>query len=144
MNDLRDAVRSIVDAAELEHIACLEIESRRLEPDEVPGPEEGQEDVFAFALKLAQNDDHSQLIVRLRTNVDSLLHETTVEVGAIYALDPPSEIPEEIRLEFANLVGIMTVLPFVRETVADVTRRVVGRSVIMPMIKAGDLRFDGD
>lgn len=145
MDDLRDEVRSVVETAELENIAYLQVASTRNESDEQPsGPDSAQVDEFEFALKLTQSDDHDQLIVRLKTNVDSPLHETTVEVGAIYTLDPPSEIPEEVRLEFANLVGIMALLPFVREAVADVTRRVVGHPVIMPMIKAGELRFEGD
>lgn len=57
---------------------------------------------------------------------------------------PPREIPEDVRLEFANLVGIMALLPFMREAVADMTRKVVGHPVIMPMIKTGDIRFEGD
>lgn len=145
MGDLRDAVRGVVDASELEQIAYLQLASIRKEPDaHTPGADEAQEDEFGFALKLAQNDDNDQLIVRLRTDVDSLFHETTVEVGAIYALDPPREIPEDVRLEFANLVGIMALLPFMREAVADMTRKVVGHPVIMPMIKTGDIRFEGD
>ena len=145
MSDLREAVRSVVDTAELEHIAHLQVSSTRIETDELPpAPDDAVEDVFGFALKLAQSEDFDQLIVRLKTSVESPLHETTVEIGAIYNIDPPNEIPEEVRLEFANLVGIMALLPFARETVADVTRRTVGHAVIMPMIKAGELRFEGD
>lgn len=145
MGDLRDAVRDVLEVAELEHIAYLQLASIRKETDDhTSSADEAQEDEFGFALKLAQSDDHDQLIVRLRTNVESIFHETTVEVGAIYALDPPREIPEDVRLEFANLVGIMAILPFMREAVADMTRKVIGQPVILPMIKTGDIRFDGD
>lgn len=145
MKDLRVEVQSVVEIAELEHIAYLQVASTRIEPDEQSSPpDDTAEDTFGFALKLAQSENLDQLIVRLKTSVESPTHDTTVEVGAIYSIDPPSEIAESVRLEFANLVGIMALLPFVREAVADVTRRTTGHPVTMPMIKAGELRFEND
>lgn len=59
----------------------------------------------------------------------------------MYEVDPAERIPEDVALEFANLVGVMAVLPYLREAVHRITDQVFGSRVLVPMIRAGELRF---
>lgn len=70
------------------------------------------------------------MAVRLSCAAQFSWGELEVEVGAQFELDDDSEPLQEADLRsLSAMVGIPTVYPFLRETVADVTRRVFGSAL---------------
>ena len=92
-----------------------------------------------FALKLiAENDE---IGVRLNLTLKGEIGTVEVDVAANYETPFPVEVPEEVSVEFANEVGIMVLLPYVRETVWSLTQRVFGTAMVMPVFQRGQVSF---
>ena len=64
---------------------------------------------------------------------------------AVYSAQdlPKDELTEELALEYANHVGFMAVVPFIRQAIADLSQRVFGQTLLMPIIRRGDVWFTG-
>jgi len=86
----------------------------------------------------------NELSVRLATTLEVGLGKIIVDAAVTYTLDADAEYSEEVRLEFANEVGIMALLPYVRQAIADLSQRVFGEIVLMPVMPRGSLWFSVD
>ncbi len=136
-----EALQKLCDNAVLNRIYFLEVSARQTDPDnhgEAPPP--------GFDLNIDVSPEDSRFRIRLRVEASS--------DRAFLGVEPVAEfqVPEHLRellvpenlVEFANEVGVMVLLPYVREAVADVTRRVFGSSSLVPLIQRGQLRFSLD
>lgn len=96
----------------------------------------------SYSLKLGSATDLFH--VTLRVEIATVIGHVTVESVASYQSDADGEsnIGQDLALEFANHVGLMALLPFVREAVASQTLRVFGQPILMPMLQRGDLWFN--
>lgn len=92
-----------------------------------------------YGLKLLA--EGTEIGVRLSLHLEGSIGTVEIDAAVNYVTPFPVAIPEAIRLEFANEVGIMALLPFVRETVWSITQRVFGSAVVMPLIQRGELSF---
>lgn len=79
-----------------------------------------------------------------------LVAELTGEVGTVnaavaatysYEGEPPTK---RTLFGFGNEVAVMTVFPFLRETVHSVSAKVFAFPILLPPIKRGDVGFDLD
>ncbi|WP_454151645.1 hypothetical protein [Microbacterium lacticum] len=95
-----------------------------------------------FSLRLRH--EGNEFGIRLASRVYVGLGEVTVDVSANYATPEPVTMDEAVRLEFANRVGIMALIPYLRQAVADLTQRVFGQPILVPITRAGDLEFTPD
>jgi hypothetical protein len=84
------------------------------------------------------------LEIRLRVEVPAKFGDIRADAATIYQTrseDIHLVIPPEVALDFANRVGIMAVLPFLREAVMSISQKVLDDAVLMPIIRAGELVF---
>lgn len=79
--------------------------------------------------------------IRMTTTVSANVGTIEVDVAITYRTPEPVELDEETVLDFANNVGVMALLPFIREAVADLSTRVFGKAVLMPVMQLGSLEF---
>ncbi|MHA7146748.1 hypothetical protein ACX80U_18735 [Arthrobacter sp. TmT3-37] len=79
--------------------------------------------------------------VRLHVFVAAALGEVVVDLAVTYDLDEKYEVPQDIGVDFANRVGVMALLPYVREAIHSQTSKVFGEGLLMPILRAGDLEF---
>jgi hypothetical protein len=93
----------------------------------------------SYSMRIRQEDD--EIGVRLATRLYLGIGNVLVDVAATYKAVQPFSMPEQARLEFATEVGIMALVPYVRQAVADLTQRVFGQAVLMPIIQRGEIGF---
>lgn len=147
-DDVSMSKRVVTSAAELVNDVGVEIDgvhyfkiaaSIREFSDESEIPKKPSEIEPHYGLRLRH--EGNELGVRLSTTLDSGTVEIEVDVSVDYEIQDDVEIPEGVQLEFANEVGIMTLVPYVRQAVADISQRVTGEVILMPIIPRGQLRF---
>ena len=50
-------------------------------------------------------------------------------------------VSPEVSADFASKVALMAAIPFVREALSDLTTRVTGTAVLLPLIRPGQITF---
>ncbi|UIP57674.1 hypothetical protein DSM26151_05390 [Agromyces marinus] len=88
-------------------------------------------------------DDESGFRIILETRISAQPGNIGCTVQAEYGLEAlrANEVPADAMEEFINNVALMSLLPFVRQAIADITLRVFEAPLMMPIIKRGDLSF---
>lgn len=142
------ALRSVSSASELLQVGVsiegityyqLQAELYELSDEGQTALQASTEITPSYALKLRH--EGNELDVRLATTLEVGIGKVVVDAIVNYVTAEPVVMSEEVRLEFANEVGIMALLPFVRQAIADLSQRVFGQVVLMPVLKRGDLSF---
>ncbi len=131
----------LVRVAKLEDVAYSEIQGR----NQNGGDLEEFSPSFVISLE-ARHEPAPGFRVLLECRADSD-PDMQLVVGARATYSVPTEerdlLEEQDVLEsFVNEVAIMTLLPFVREGLADLALRVFRTPIIMPMFPRGALRLD--
>lgn len=108
---------------ELDEIRCYGISARSRDgfvlPDVPPGEEEPP-----VQMSVRVRIDRSALGVRVRTDLLAADAEVQVDFGARYSAPKILEYPPALIADFVAEVAVDMIFPFIREAVADVTRRV--------------------
>lgn len=140
-------LRVVNSAAELldvgvsiDNIQFLQLHAEAAEGDGVPT--EMQEPEPAWGLKLRH--DGAELGFRLSVTLDLGIGNIRIDAAINYVADEPVAMIEATRLEFANKVAVMALLPYIRQAAADLSQRVFGEVIMMPVTRQGDLKFGPD
>lgn len=132
----------LVQSVNLQHISQLELSAKRASASVEPDADEVVQPLHTLGLN--PRDDGAAFMVRLATVIESSAGRIVSEVAVEYSVDgfTMDSVSERVLLEFANNVAIMTAIPFVRQSIADITLRVFGSPLLMPVMQRGDLEFD--
>ena len=140
-------IHGLVDTSTLESITFLELSAKRADEeasyDSLLG-EETYEIEPEFSLQFGRNSGAGKFRVRLATLIESEPGRIFVDAAAEYQVDPGtdvSSVSDELLLDFANQVAVFAIIPFLRQGVADMTQRVFGVPLTMPMYRRGELVF---
>lgn len=101
--------------------------------DEAPDVEVG------IGLRTRQQQEH--LGVRIHFTARTEQWKVSLDVAADFVAEFAFETTDTARIDFADKVGIMTLFPYIRETVASMTQRTFGTSVVLPTIRQGEISF---
>ncbi|HWV49291.1 MAG TPA: hypothetical protein VN035_07530 [Microbacterium sp.] len=105
------------------------------EPTEEPSPAVAP----LYGLKLRH--EGNELGMRVSIELDTVTARIVVDASINYTTAEVIEIDEEAFLDFANNVGVMALLPYLRQAIADLSQRVLGDVILMPVIPRGELTF---
>lgn len=88
-------------------------------------------------------DDGSGFRVRLLTEIETPIGPIACGVLAEYEHPDARLGPEssEAFNEYVNGVALMHIIPFVRQSIADLTLRVFGSPLLMPILQRGQMQF---
>ncbi len=142
MTATSQALDRLVQTASLQSIAYRELYARR--GDGKPSTTSAQPE---YMLGIDRNEDQALFRLRLRCTIDygdgSLL---VVEPEAEYRVEDESLMPlsHELIVEFANEVAVMALIPYLREALADLSLRVLGSAILMPVMLRGAIRFTAE
>ncbi|WP_146341313.1 hypothetical protein [Nesterenkonia sp. NBAIMH1] len=138
-------VKELLPQLTLMDVEFLELRAVRAGEEHEEQLEDIDEDAVkpSFELKFSQNKKRDKLRIRLRMETQSTEGVVEAEVAAIYEMSESSKLGPDVMLEFANRVGVMALLPYLREALHSMSLKVFGERLLMPMIPAGELRFDG-
>ena len=94
-----------------------------------------------FVLRVKHNNNSFQLILRvdLATNVGPVSAEC---YGNFLVSSSAPILTQDLLTEYANEVGIMIILPYLRQGIADITQRVFGNPITAPIYERGQLKFE--
>ncbi|TFD41769.1 hypothetical protein E3T37_03700 [Cryobacterium sp. TMT2-10] len=138
------SLESVVENCSLSDVSVFELSARRGKVS--PDTEEGEAVEPSYDLQIDYRDADNGFRVRLITRFDTDLGVIVSDVGAEYVLDGigARSIPRDILLDFVNNVALMALVPYVRQSIADITLRVFGSALLMPMIRRGEIEFSED
>lgn len=133
-----DSLRELATCAELFRLDVTEMTAMQNE-----GGDAGELQEPSFDLELGPSNDGSRFRVLLGVRLAVESGRARIRVRTEYERgNYQGELTPDLLLEFANHVAVMTALPHVRSALADVTLRVLGSPVLMPVFQRGDLWFD--
>lgn len=139
-------IHGLLDAAALETVSFLELSAKRADE------EASHDDLFKeesydiepqFTLEFAKDLEAGKFRVRIRTQIVAEPGTIVVDAAAEYAVSgiDVAVVQNELLLEFANRVALFAIIPYLRQGVADMTQRVFGVPLTMPMYRQGELEF---
>jgi len=126
---VQSRLAAIIDRAELDDIVCYGLTARSAAGYPLP-PVTGDSDAdpeMVVRARLRPDGLTVRVVVRVRTT-DAALQ---VDIGAVYSILDILDCSPQVIVRFIADSAIPTIYPFVRELIADVSRRVgVGHYVI--------------
>lgn len=126
----------------LETIRFRELGARRVgaEPLDTVTPE--------FSLGIDRHsEDESRFRLRLRCEVHIADGSWIIcEPEADYLVTDESRLPltHTLILEYANEVAVMALIPYLRQGISDISQRVFGTPLVMPVMARGAIHFEMD
>lgn len=141
MDDPSDALVKLNGRCTLSKLSLTELVARRADDYSDEQLTEGVQASPAFSLQTDLRDDHGGFSLGLRVQVDFSVGEVSASAVGEYQTEQALAVSDELVLEYANHVGVMTLIPFLRQAVADLTQRVFDAPLLMPIFARGELWF---
>lgn len=107
-------------------------------------PAEDEEIAPSHTLQTAVRDDDRGFRIRVRTEIDVSIGSIVVDVSADYELSTISarSIDQAVLQDFVNGVAVMALVPYIRQSVSDITLRVFGSALTMALVRRGEMEFE--
>ncbi len=140
MSEPSNELRDFVGQVELEDLSFAELTARRaLEPVE----SEGNTVEPRYTLNAQMTDDHLHFRLTLRIDLEASAGELRAAAMADYRVEEKaaSALTMRMAVEYANEVGVMALLPYLRQAIADLSLRVFGTALLMPIQQRGAVSF---
>lgn len=77
--------------------------------------------------------------VRLIAKLNTVIGEVTGKISANYEITDGDAPDARLISIFANEIGVMAVIPYMREAIAAATGRVFGEALHLPMFQRGEI-----
>lgn len=139
-------IHGLVSAAAIEDISFLELSAVRANTSSKNTPN-GDFDVEPIlSLQMGRNENGHNFRIRIRIEIDAQPGKVLVDGAVEYVVDgiDLSQVPDPVLLEFSNRVGVFALIPYLRQATADITQRVFGTPLVMPIYRQGDIDFGPD
>lgn len=138
-DEVVEAIRELMDRCSLKQIEYHEIAARLsgvpFDPTEPPE--------LNMELRVQHRCDAEDFGIRLAAEITSAAGTINATVAAVY--DYEGDVPTRRALfGFGNEVAVMTVFPFLRETVHTLSMKVFAFPILLAPITRGDVGFDLD
>lgn len=131
---------ALVQRTTLDDLSFVELVGRRnLDPlDAEAAPVAPQ---YGLQAMIADDSQHFRLVLRI--DIEAPEGEIRAAAMANYTVSDGSPgLTMRLAVEYANEVGVMTLLPYLRQAIADLTLRVFGGTLLMPILARGAVQFD--
>lgn len=130
----RAALEDLVERVELIAMETHEL-SARIEPTD--SPEDCDQNNLTIKVEMQRREN--QFGFRLVAELLAPQGSANATVAAIYRAE--GDQPEQgAVIEFGNNVAIMSIIPYLRSALADITLRVFGRAVTIPLVRSGEIQ----
>jgi hypothetical protein len=129
-----DSARDLLAVLELTGVTAFEIVGRRLDSQESTEIQSSMESMLG--------DGDGALAFRVRQYVKTDQAEFLADYGVEYRItDPDATVSEEARVEFAEKVAFMALVPYLRESVQTTATRLGVQAPLLGMVRQGDFRL---
>lgn len=131
---------ALVPHAELEDLSFVELVGRR---NLAPLTTEAPPTEPRYGLQAAVADDLQHFRLILRIDIEAPEGEIRAATMANYAVaEGAPDLRLRLVVQYANEVGVMMLLPYLRQAIADLAQRVFGGALLMPIMPRGAVRFE--
>lgn len=140
MPDPSDDLVALVPRVDLDSLTFVDLSARR----ELDGAISVDGDIEPrYTLKAERSDDLQRFRLVLTIEISVAAGDIVASVCAEHTVrGEPSEAPSQrLVVEYANEVGIMAMIPYLRQAIADLTQRVFGSVLLMPVLARGAISF---
>jgi len=133
-----ESIEELVGLVHLVEIRPYEISARVIAP--------ASEDAGEIDINVEYSELHTDrtLIDRFKFVARTSDAEYVTDIAAVYEAEMAVEIPNPIRLDFAERIGFMSAFPFVREALSTSAARLMRRAPLLDLMRPGDLRINAD
>lgn len=132
------AVRELMTRCRLSAIEYHELSAKWTGPR----PEEDLTDIDV-GINVQHRLSEDSFGIRMVGNVEVPFGEAQAVVAAVYEYE--GETPEvRTVLAFANEVAVMTLFPYLRESIGTITGKVFGDPILLPILPRGEVGFNLD
>lgn len=126
-----DSARDLLPVLELTGVTAFEIAGRRLDSQESTETQSSMESMLG--------DDDGALAFRVRQHVKTGQAEILADYGVEYRItDPSASVSGKARVEFAEKVAFMTLVPYLRESVHTTAARLGVQVPLLGIVRQGD------
>ena len=141
-----DLLSLLLKTVELKEFVTFELFAKRNEGFEGTFSNETVEIKPTYTLKTGVLKDASGIIIRLSVEFELPIGKVLCDIGVTFSSNSPVEIaPSDlILIEFANEIAVMMLIPFVRQSIVDLSQKTFGIPLLMPLIRKGSLQFTSD
>ena len=91
--------------------------------------------------KLGTRQEGKEFGARFEFHFKAAQWQAIIAVITDYAGPEEFVLAPEASADFASKVALMAAIPFVREALSDLTTRVTGTAVLLPLIRPGQITF---
>jgi len=144
MSEPSQAVRDLVASANLIDVTFFELVARRAGNfSAAVETESAAEFEPTYGLGVETSEDETRFRLRLRIDIEGPFGAISAEAAAEYERGafPLELMNQRLLVEYANNVGLMVLLPYLRQAIADLTQRVFGSALLMPILQRGAVSF---
>ncbi|ALE05497.1 hypothetical protein AL755_08425 [Arthrobacter sp. ERGS1:01] len=141
-------VVALLDEVKLLGISYFELSASRSEgaPEsdgERPGDGEELDIEPQFTLGFAKANTAERFQIRVKTEIQMPIGAIVVDIASEYELQDSqvADVTDDLLVAFVNKVAMMTLIPYIRQSVSDLTARVFEVPLVMPMYRQGELTF---
>ena len=126
-----DSARDLLPVLELTGVTAFEIAGRRLDSQESTETQSSMESMLG--------DDDGALAFRVWQHVKTGQAEILADYGVEYRItDPSASVSGKARVEFAEKVAFMTLVPYLRESVHTTAARLGVKVPMLGIVRQGD------
>jgi hypothetical protein len=126
-----DSARDLLPVLELTGVTAFEIAGRRLDSQESTETQSSMESMLG--------DGDGALAFRVRQHVKTGQAEILADYGVEYRItDPSASVSGKARVEFAEKVAFMTLVPYLRESVHTTAARLGVQVPLLGIVRQGD------
>lgn len=137
-------VEEVVAASDLIDVSYYELSAKQNDDSAHDAPEGDTQLHLAQEMSYGTRDDDQGFRVQIRTTIDAPDQgKVVIGVSAAwqYGGGSASAISRATMLDFVNNVAVMVLFPYIREATSDLTRRVFGSALVLPMVQRGQIGF---
>jgi preprotein translocase subunit SecB len=142
------AILTLVHAVVLDSIEFMELSARRAEDEDQPAGDEipDGEGRMRFDYQAKELVPERDRDFRFALEVTFSNHEGQAVARPVAVYHVPADHAEllddiELMIEFGTRVAVMTLIPYAREAIANLTSRVFTDPVLMPILTADQVHF---
>ncbi|MBH5144314.1 hypothetical protein [Rhodococcus erythropolis] len=121
--------RELLDLAELTDIVFYETNARRS-----PGVEE-----TPVSIEIALRREELVIEVRCRATVSGAGGEYLTDASAVFTLQEPIDAADEVITEFVERVGVMSVYPYLRESITQAGAKLGLDRPVLKLLRPGEV-----
>lgn len=103
-----------------------------------------EKDAVNVSLELQHRIEDEGFAIRVKFTLRLEIGEVVVSVAADYGVSDGGALVKRDVLMFANEVALMTLFPYAREGISELTNKVMGSRVLLPITQRGEVAFDVD